>query len=62
MDAACMSLDRRGYISDQVAATIRAAADQVTPDGGVFVSTVTAAQIRRKLLAIATELDTAAND
>jgi hypothetical protein len=29
LDAACESLDHRGYISDQVAAALRAAADEV---------------------------------
>ena len=32
LDAASDSLDCRGYISDQVAAALRAAADQVVPE------------------------------
>jgi hypothetical protein len=42
----------------RVAATsIRAAADRVVPEGGVFLSTASAARIRSELLAIAAELE-----
>ena len=40
-----------------IAAALRAAADQVVPEGGVFLSTASAARTRRELLAIADELD-----
>jgi len=46
MDAAYDSLDKRGYVSDQVAAALRAAASQME-----FV------QDHLKLLAIAAELE-----
>lgn len=39
------------------AAALRAVADQVVPEGGVFLSTAGAARIRRDLLAIAAELE-----
>ena len=40
-----------------VAAVLRAVADQVVPDGGVFLSTASAARTRAELLAIAAELE-----
>jgi hypothetical protein len=40
-----------------VAAALRAAADQVVPEGGVFLSTASAARIRAELLTIASELE-----
>ena len=39
------------------AAALRAAADQVVPEGGVFLSTASAARIRAELLTIASELE-----
>ena len=39
-----------------LAATLRALADQVVPEGGAFLSPGTAAGIRAHILAIATEL------
>ncbi len=39
------------------AAALRAAADQVVPEGGVFLSTASAARIRAELLTIAAELE-----
>ena len=53
LDAACDALDQRGYISDQVAAALRALADQVVPEGGNFI----AVRIRAAILTIATELE-----
>ena len=41
----------------KLAAALRAAADQVVPEGGVFLSSASAARTRRELLAIADELD-----
>jgi hypothetical protein len=41
----------------QLAAAFRALADAVVPEDGVFLSTASAARIRRDLLAIATELE-----
>lgn len=41
-------IDRLGTAAD-----LRAAADQVVPEGGVFLSTASAARIRSELLAIA---------
>ena len=53
LDAACESLDHRGYISDQVAAALRAVVNQV-----IAVSTnLRQTKIRAELLAIANELD-----
>lgn len=40
-----------------IAAALRAAADQVVPEGGVFLSTASAARIRGDLLSIAAELE-----
>jgi hypothetical protein len=40
-----------------IAAALRAAADQVVPEGGVFLSTASAARIRAELLTIASELE-----
>lgn len=40
-----------------VAAALRAVADQVVPEGGVFLSTASAARIRQGILAIAAELE-----
>jgi hypothetical protein len=69
LDAACESLDHRGYISDQVAAALRAAADQVVPDldepdwgacnnGHCDIELYTDHQRKRaELLAIAAELE-----
>ena len=52
LDAACESLDHRGYISDQVAAALRAVVNQV-----IAVSTnLRQTKIRAELLAIADEL------
>ena len=58
-NAAKSSLDwKAGYLPNAVAAAaLRAAADQVVPEGGVFLSTASAARIRRELLAIADELE-----
>ena len=39
------------------AAALRAVADQVVPEGGVFLSTAGAARIRQGILAIAAELE-----
>ena len=36
LDAACNALDQRGYISDQVTATLRAVADQLVPHPGRY--------------------------
>lgn len=41
----------------QIAAALRAVADQVVPEGGVFLSTAGAARIRQGILAIAAELE-----
>ena len=66
LDAACDSLDKRGYISDQTAAALRVAADQVMPvelhpqiyeDCCQYSDAQTCAGIRRQLLAIAAELE-----
>ena len=66
LDAAYESLDHRGYITDLVAAAIRAAADQVVPPeqerlfneerpwDGELCAVV---EIRAELLAIADELE-----
>ena len=48
LDAACDSLDRRGYISDQVAAALRALAARING----------ADAIRQDVLDIAAELET----
>jgi len=40
-----------------LAAALRAAADQVVPEGGVFLSSASAARTRRDILAIAAELE-----
>ena len=40
-----------------LAAALRAVADQVVPEGGVFLSTASAARTRRDVLAIAAELE-----
>ena len=63
LDAASDSLDRRGYISDQVAAALRAAADQLIPPVEFDRRYTTRERwdarddIRAELLAIATELE-----
>ena len=51
LDAACDSLDRRGYISDRVAAALQAVADQVVPEN------LESYGIRYELLRIAAELE-----
>ena len=63
LDAASDSLDCRGYISDQVAAALRAAADQVVPSVPFDRRYTTQERwdarddIRFELLAIAAELE-----
>ena len=60
LDAAYESLDHRGYITDLVAAAIRAAADQVVPVPKLPYDSccdVYASAIRAELLAIADELE-----
>jgi hypothetical protein len=62
LDAACESLDHRGYISDQVAAALRAAADQVAPSDAMeprnnISMAIECQRIRAELLAIADELE-----
>jgi hypothetical protein len=44
------------------AAALRAAADQVVPQGGVFLMTASQDRIRHQLLAIAAELEALSND
>ena len=61
LDAACDSLDRRGYISDQVAAALRAVADEVLPLPRLPFDScceIRSAGERVELLAIAAELET----
>jgi hypothetical protein len=60
LDAACKSLDHRGYISDQVAAALRTLAEYRTPhwDGtGPACHWHPTPQVRRELLNIADELE-----
>jgi hypothetical protein len=46
----------------KIAVALRAAADQVAPQGGVFLMTASEDRIRHQLLAIATELGALSND
>ena len=60
--AACDALDQRGYISDQVATALRAAADQVAPSDAdepryYLHMAFERQRIRKELLAIAAELE-----
>jgi hypothetical protein len=60
LDAACESLDHRGYIRDQVAATLRAVADEVLPSPRLPFDScceIRSAGERVELLAIAAELE-----
>jgi hypothetical protein len=64
MDAACDALDQRGYISDQVAATLRAVAKLVDPGRNPLDDSDVAAgvhsahhAISQHLLIIADELE-----
>jgi hypothetical protein len=62
LDSACESLDHRGYISDQVAAALRAAADQVMPEtttpwNSTLTLIMSTPEVRAKLLTIADELE-----
>jgi hypothetical protein len=58
LDATYREMDYapRRHVQWAAAAALRAAADQVVPEGGVFLSTASAARIRAQFLAIAAEL------